>query len=100
MKICHHSGYGPRASNGCDGNRTAAPAVRVQNDVQDSGSSDDVPKIAVIGCSGHARVVVDILQQNHCEVVGVLDTYKSIANEVLGCQVIGRDEVLSAFITG
>jgi len=98
MKICHQTGYDPRASNGCDGNRNAAPAVRVQNTGQDTDSSD-VPRIVVIGCSGHARVVVDILHQNHCEVVGLLDTYKSMANEVLGQQVLGSDDDLPALVT-
>jgi len=84
MNICDQAGYDPQAINSCDGNRNAAPAVRVQNT-----DSPDVPRIVVIGCSGHARVVVDILHQNHCEVVGLLDTYKSIANEVLGHQVLG-----------
>src|ERR1700688_190938 len=99
MKICQQTGYDPRATNGYDGaDRTAAPAVGVHNNGQGTYSSD-VPRIVVIGCSGHARVVVDILRQTNCEVVGVLDTYKSVANEVLGCQVIGRDDDLCALVT-
>src|SRR5258708_9742211 len=94
MNICDQTGYDPRSINSCDGNRNAAPAVRVQNT-----DSSDVPRIVVIGCSGHARVVVDILHQNLCEVVGLLDTYKSIANEVLGHQVLGSDEDLSALVS-
>jgi len=70
----------------------------VQNTGQDTDSSH-VPRIIVIGCSGHARVVVDILHQNHCKVVGLLDTYKSIGNEVLGHQVLGSDEDLHALVT-
>src|SRR5258706_1013671 len=98
MNICDQTGYDPRAINSCDGNRNAAPAVGVQSTGQNTVSSD-VPRIVVIGSSGHARVVVDILHQNHCEVVGLLDTYKPIANEVLGHQVLGSDEDLSALVT-
>src|SRR6516162_459897 len=98
MSTCHQTGYDPRASNGGDGSRTAAPAVRVQNTGQDTNSSD-VPRIVVIGCSGHARVVVDIFHQNHCEVVGLLDTYQSVANDVLGHQVIGTEDDLPALVS-
>src|SRR5258705_10301370 len=98
MNICDQTGYDPRAINSRGGNRNAAPAVRVQNTGQNT-DSPDVPRIVVIGCSGHARGVVDILHQNPCEVVGLLDTYKSIANEVLGHQVLGSDEDLSALVT-
>jgi sugar O-acyltransferase (sialic acid O-acetyltransferase NeuD family) len=98
MKIGHQASYDPQASNGCDANRTAASAVRVQNTGQDIRSSD-VPRIVVVGCSGHARVVVDILQQNDCEVVGLLDSYKSVANKVLGYQVLGSDDDLPALVT-
>ena len=59
MNICDQTGYDPRAINSCDGNRNAAPGLRVQNTGQNTAS--DVPRIVVIGCSGHARVVVDIL---------------------------------------
>lgn len=75
-----------------------APAVRLQNTGQNTDSSD-VPRIAVIGCSGHARVVVDILHQNRCKVVGLLDTYKSVANDVLGHKVIGSEDDLPTLVT-
>ncbi|MBV9303135.1 MAG: NeuD/PglB/VioB family sugar acetyltransferase [Acidobacteriaceae bacterium] len=58
-----------------------------------------LPRIIVIGCSGHARVVVDILEEEkRCRIVGLVDTYKPSGTEVLGYQVLGSDEDLPALV--
>ena len=56
-------------------------------------------RIAVIGCSAHARVVVDILEQNpEYHVVGLLDSHRGVTEEVLGYRVLGSDEDLPALV--
>jgi sugar O-acyltransferase (sialic acid O-acetyltransferase NeuD family) len=60
-----------------------------------------LPRVVIVGCSGHARVVVDILEQeNRCRIVGLLDSVKPPGTEVLGYQVIGSDEDLPALVAG
>ena len=60
-----------------------------------------LPRVVIVGCSGHARVVVDILEmQNRCHIVGLLDSVKPPGTEVLGYQVIGSDEDLPALVAG
>ena len=62
-------------------------------------SSSLPPKVVVIGCSGHARVVIDILEaENRCRIVGLLDTYKPIRTTALGYQIIGNDEDLPGLV--
>jgi len=64
-----------------------------------AGSHIDVPRVVVIGCSGHARVVIDILEQNHsCRIMGLLDTYRHPTTTVLGYQVLGSDDDLRALV--
>ncbi len=58
-----------------------------------------VPQVLVIGCSGHARVVVDILEEaGNCRIVGLLDSVKAPGTEVFGYCVIGSDEDLPALV--
>src|ERR1700723_2433009 len=60
-----------------------------------------MPRVVIVVCSGHARVVVDILEmQNRCHIVGLLDSVKPPGTEVLGYQVIGSDEDLPALVAG
>ena len=60
-----------------------------------------MPRVVIVGCSGHARVVVDILElENRCHIVGLLDSVKPPGTEVLGYQVIGSDEDLPALVNG
>jgi sugar O-acyltransferase (sialic acid O-acetyltransferase NeuD family) len=62
--------------------------------------SSDLPRVVVLGCSGHARVVVDILEaQGRCHIVGLLDSLKPPGSEVLGYQVIGSDDDLPALVS-
>lgn len=56
-----------------------------------------VPRVVVIGCAGHARVVLEILESDQrCQVVGLLDTFKPITTSVQGYQVIGSEDDLPA----
>lgn len=49
--------------------------------------------LLIIGSSGHARVVIDIVEkQNKYYIIGLIDTYKAIGEEVLGYRVIGKEE--------
>lgn len=51
--------------------------------------------LLIIGSSGHAKVVIDIVEkQNKYHIIGLIDTYKDIGEEVLGYQVVGKDEDL------
>jgi sugar O-acyltransferase (sialic acid O-acetyltransferase NeuD family) len=54
-------------------------------------------RVVVIGCAGHARVVLEILESDkNFQVVGLLDTFKPITTSVQGYQVIGSDDDLPA----
>jgi len=47
-------------------------------------------KIIIIGASGHAKVIADIIEKNgKYEIFGFIDTYKQIGTKILGYQVIG-----------
>jgi sugar O-acyltransferase (sialic acid O-acetyltransferase NeuD family) len=82
--------YAPTAEE----NETGAAASLPQEPQTERAA---LPKLIVIGCSGHARVVVDIIEEeNRWEIVGLLDTYQPSGTEVLGYQVLGSDEDLPA----
>jgi sugar O-acyltransferase (sialic acid O-acetyltransferase NeuD family) len=77
------------------GNGTVHAVVCVQD-----ASPSVAPRIVVIGCSGHARVVVDILEkESRCNVVGLLDSSKPAGTEVLGYRVVGSDDDLPALFS-
>jgi sugar O-acyltransferase (sialic acid O-acetyltransferase NeuD family) len=49
-------------------------------------------KIIIIGASGHAKVVADIIEKNgKYEIFGFIDTYKQIGTKILGYQIIGNE---------
>ena len=51
--------------------------------------------IFVIGASGHAKVVIDIVErQSLWRIVGLIDTYKSPGTEVMGYGVLGCEGCL------
>lgn len=55
--------------------------------------------IVIIGCSGHARVIIDILEQEGpYHIVGLLDSYKPPETELLGYRVFGTEEDLPALL--
>jgi len=49
----------------------------------------------VVGASGHAKVVIDILErQDVCRIVGLIDTFKPPGTKVMGYEVIGPEECI------
>ena len=53
------------------------------------------PKIVIFGSSGHAKVIVDIIESDtRFEILGFIDTFKSVGEEILGYKVIGNDQSL------
>lgn len=54
----------------------------------------DLP-VVVLGAGGHARVLVDTLLLNGCNIIGVVDNDKSkIGSTILGIPVIGDDGII------
>lgn len=52
-------------------------------------------KIVIIGSSGHARVVIDIVEQaGHYQIVGLIDRFRPVGSQTLGYAVLGGEEVL------
>jgi sugar O-acyltransferase (sialic acid O-acetyltransferase NeuD family) len=52
--------------------------------------------IFVIGASGHAKVIIDIVEkQARWRIAGLIDTYKIPGTEVMGYQVLGSEDRLS-----
>ncbi|MFC0604423.1 NeuD/PglB/VioB family sugar acetyltransferase [Winogradskyella pulchriflava] len=55
--------------------------------------------ILIYGASGHAKMIVDIIQKNNnYNFIGFIDSYKSINQEVYGYKVIGNLELLPSLI--
>jgi sugar O-acyltransferase (sialic acid O-acetyltransferase NeuD family) len=55
--------------------------------------------IVIIGSSGHAKVVIDIVQQQgKYKIVGLLDRFRDIGEQTLDCPVLGKEEDLPALI--
>jgi sugar O-acyltransferase (sialic acid O-acetyltransferase NeuD family) len=51
--------------------------------------------IFVIGASGHAKVIIDIVErQTLWRIVGLIDTYKSPRTELMGYAVLGSEDCL------
>lgn len=54
------------------------------------------PKVVIFGSSGHAKVIVDIIEsESKFELLGFIDKFKSVGDEILGYKVIGDEESLS-----
>jgi sugar O-acyltransferase (sialic acid O-acetyltransferase NeuD family) len=54
-------------------------------------------KIVIVGASGHAKVVIDIVEQAGCfEIAGLVDRDSVIGSRVCGYPVLGREEQLPA----
>lgn len=54
-----------------------------------------LPKIAIVGSSGHAKVVSDIVKlERRFEIAGYLDSQKAAGTQVLGSRILGRVEDL------
>ena len=66
-------------------------------------------KILIIGSSGHAKVIIDILEKrDEYQILGLIDDFRSVGEETSGYRVLGKIEdipslfskhpVLSVFI--
>ncbi len=59
-----------------------------------------VSKVVIFGASGHAKVIVDIIENNpEYQLVGFIDKYKCIQDTILNYQVIGDEESLPKLMT-
>lgn len=57
------------------------------------------PKIFIIGASGHAKVIIDIVERTGAyEIAGVIDKARSVGEDVAGYPVLGNDSVLPALM--
>jgi sugar O-acyltransferase (sialic acid O-acetyltransferase NeuD family) len=53
----------------------------------------------VVGASGHAKVVIDVIEQQGCHnIVGLIDTFKEPGTTVMGYHVIGREDCIPGLL--
>ncbi|WP_067151769.1 acetyltransferase [Pseudotamlana agarivorans] len=53
-------------------------------------------KIVIIGASGHAKVIIDIIEkQGEYEILGLLDTYKPKNQSILGYKILGTEDYIT-----
>jgi sugar O-acyltransferase (sialic acid O-acetyltransferase NeuD family) len=53
------------------------------------------PKIVIFGSCGHAKVIIDIIESDSSfELVGFIDKFKSVGDEILGYKIIGDEQSL------
>lgn len=56
-------------------------------------------KVLVIGASGHAKVIIDIIElQNKYEIVGLIDSFKEIGKTIYDYKVLGTEKDLPKLI--
>lgn len=52
--------------------------------------------IVLIGSSGHAKVIIDVVEEEaRYRIVGLLDSFRNVGEETSGYKVLGREEDLS-----
>ena len=57
--------------------------------------SEARPAVAVVGSSGHARVVIDILERQGCYLIaGLIDRFRAPGETTLGYPVLGGEQAL------
>src|ERR1035438_7329848 len=55
--------------------------------------------IVIIGASGHAKVVIDIIeQQGSFKIVGLIDSFKEPGTRLMGYDVVGQEESIPELI--
>jgi sugar O-acyltransferase (sialic acid O-acetyltransferase NeuD family) len=55
--------------------------------------------IIIVGSSGHAKVVIDIVNKaKRYNIVGLLDRFRHVGENVLDCNVLGKEEDLFSLI--
>ena len=56
-------------------------------------------KILVFGASGHAKVIIDVIEKEaKYEIVGLIDPNKDEGEEILGYKVLGKEDDLANFL--
>jgi sugar O-acyltransferase (sialic acid O-acetyltransferase NeuD family) len=56
--------------------------------------------IVVIGSSGHAKVVMDILErEGQYHIAGLIDTYKAAGESIFGYEILGTEEILAKLVS-
>jgi len=69
--------------------------LRLGDKTQVQTIEEAMKKIAIVGSSGHAKVIVDIVQQQgECRIVGLLDRNRKAGEAALGFSVLGSEENL------
>ncbi len=52
-------------------------------------------KIVIVGSSGHARVIIDIVeQQGRDQLVGLIDSFRPVGEQTMGYEVLGDEQAL------
>jgi len=55
--------------------------------------------IVVIGSSGHAKVIIDIIErEGKYKIAGLIDRFRNIGEETLGYKILGKEEELPGLI--
>ncbi|MWW23663.1 acetyltransferase [Algibacter lectus] len=61
--------------------------------------STEKPNIVVIGASGHASVIIDIIErQNEYNIFGLIDSFKPIGSKLFNYEVLGTEDNLPDLI--
>jgi sugar O-acyltransferase (sialic acid O-acetyltransferase NeuD family) len=57
--------------------------------------------IVVIGASGHAKVIIDIIEQQGCyHIVGLIDDFGEPGTKLMGYEVIGHKDQITDLVAG
>jgi len=68
------------------------------NSLQENTEAMD--SIVIIGSSGHAKVIIDIVEQEgRYKIAGLLDLNRKVGEQTLGYQILGRHEDLPQLVT-
>ncbi len=52
-------------------------------------------KIVIIGASGHAKVIIDIIEKrNEYQIIGLIDSYKEANQKVMGYPILGKEDLI------
>ncbi|PIA77514.1 transferase [Gaetbulibacter sp. 4G1] len=52
-------------------------------------------KIVIIGASGHAKVIIDIIEKrNEYQIIGLIDSYKEANQKIMGYPILGKENLI------
>ncbi len=56
-------------------------------------------KIVIIGASGHAKVIIDIIEKrNEYQIIGLIDSYKNADQKIMGYTILGKEDLIPELI--